>query len=225
MYLDRNLVSEGRAAQPSFKLSFLSVSSMHISTSILQSTSVYRVQVFCMSRIVPLDSADIEQLEKSMDKVLPKIVDTLSQRESPSVMKEDDWIRLMAAFPIFAMTTDIASLKEDLVERNSIAETWAAARDRMKEIPVPIGFEPLSARVVEKRGTCSVYSVGDSFKIPSPFYWPKPCPALWFSAWPYLIAAGFGFEGWESDNPHVYRISCPSKKGIVLEMIKTKLLQ
>jgi uncharacterized repeat protein (TIGR04076 family) len=177
-----------------------------------------------MSRIVQLNQTDIEQLEKVMKKVLSKMVDTISQLESPSVMKEDDFVSLLTAFPIFAMTTDVAVLKEDIEGRSQLSETWEAAREWMKEIPVPNGFEPLSAEIIEKRGTCQPYEVGDTFEIPSPFYWPKSCPAIWFSAWPFLIAAGFGFEGWESDNPHVYRISCPSKKGIVIEFIQTKLL-
>ncbi|MHA2025602.1 MAG: hypothetical protein ACW98U_06835 [Candidatus Thorarchaeota archaeon] len=177
-----------------------------------------------MSRIVRIRQTDVDQLEKIMNRVLSKMVDTLSQFESPSVMKEDDFISLMTAFPIFAMTTDVAVLKEDQEGRTQISEAWKAARERMKEIPVPASFEPLSAKVIEKRGTCQPYNVGDTFEIPSPFYWPTPCPAIWFSAWPFLIAAGFGFEGWESGNPYVYRISCPSKKGIVIEFIQTKKL-
>ncbi|MHA1964669.1 MAG: hypothetical protein ACXACG_05745 [Candidatus Thorarchaeota archaeon] len=177
-----------------------------------------------MSRIVQLNKTDIERLEKAMDTVLSKMVNTLSKRDSPSVMNEEDFISLMTAFPMFAMTTDVSVLREDLEERSLLAETWDAARERMKEIPVPKSFEPLSVKVIEKRGTCHPYDVGDTFEISSPFYWPKPCPAIWFSAWPFLIAAGFGFEGWEGDNPLVYRISCPSKKGIVIEFIQTKLL-
>jgi uncharacterized repeat protein (TIGR04076 family) len=159
-----------------------------------------------------------------MNNILTKMVDTLSQYESPSVMKEDDFISLMTAFPIFAMTTDVAVLMEDLEGRSVLSETWNAARERMKEISVPDSFEPLIVSVIEKRGTCHPYEVGDTFEIPSPFYWPKPCPAIWFSAWPFLIAAGFGFQGWESDNPNIYRISCPSKKGIVIEFIQKKLI-
>jgi uncharacterized repeat protein (TIGR04076 family) len=171
-----------------------------------------------------IDQSDIEQLEKIMNKVLTKMVNTLSLHESPSVMKEDHFISLMTAFPIFAMTMDVAVLREELRGRSQLSETWKAAREHMKEIPVPDSFEPLSVKVIEKRGTCQPYDVGDTFEIPSPFYWPTPCPAVWFSAWPFLIAADFGFEGWESDNPHIYRISCPSKKGIVIEFIQKKLV-
>lgn len=178
-----------------------------------------------MNRIVRINQSDMEQLEKIMKNLLSNMIDTFTRNESPSIMKEDDFISLMTAFPIFAMTTDIAILKEDLERRDQLSETWKAARERMKEIPVPSGFEPVSAKIIEKRGTCDVYDVGDTFEIQSPFYWPKPCPAIWFSSWPFLIASGFGFEGWESDNPHIYRISCPSKKGIVIEFIQTKLLE
>ncbi|MHA1925314.1 MAG: hypothetical protein ACXABV_03650 [Candidatus Thorarchaeota archaeon] len=179
-----------------------------------------------MSRIFPLEPSDLENLERSLIRIIPKISDVFSRGASSSAITEDEWlIRVIAAYPFFAITTDVAAMKEDLEERNSISETWTAARERMKEIPVPKGFEPLSARVIEKRGTCSAYNVEDQFEIPSPFYWPARCPALWLSVWPYLISAGFGLEGWESDNPHIYRISCPSKKGIVLEMIMTKLIE
>jgi uncharacterized repeat protein (TIGR04076 family) len=177
-----------------------------------------------MCHIVGLDSSELKQLEKSILKALSKVIDRLSELKSPNTLNEEDWIILMAAFPIFAMTTNVFALKADLVDRGSIAKTWTTAREEMKTIPVPDSFKPLSVKVIEKRGVCPAYEIGDSFEIPSPFYWPKRCPALWFSIWPYLIAAGFGYKSWEGDNPSIFRISCPSKKGIVLEMMKTKLI-
>jgi uncharacterized repeat protein (TIGR04076 family) len=177
-----------------------------------------------MCNIIGLDVSELENLENSMHKALSKVIDRLSKLKSPNTLNEEDWIIFMPAFPVFAMTTDVFALKADLVNRGAITKTWAAAREEMKTIPVPNSFEPISAKVIEKRGVCPAYEVGDCFEIPSPFYWPKRCPALWFSVWPYLIAAGFGYKSWEGDNPNVFRISCPSKKGIVLEMIQTKLL-
>lgn len=178
-----------------------------------------------MNRIVQTNPSDLEQLEKIIGDLLPSIIDSFSKIESPSVEKDDDFISLITAFPIFAMTTDLAVLKADSEGRNQLSETWNAARERMKDIPVPDGFEPLTAKIIEKRGRCDLYNVGDTFQIESPFYWPKACSAIWFSAWPFLIAAGFGFEGWEGDNPYVYRISCPSKLGVVVEFIQAKRLR
>ncbi|MHA2047482.1 MAG: hypothetical protein ACW99G_22080 [Candidatus Thorarchaeota archaeon] len=101
-----------------------------------------------------------------MNKVLTKMVNTLSLHESPSVMKEDHFISLMTAFPIFAMTMDVAVLREELRGRSQLSETWKAAREHMKEIPVPDSFEPLSVKVIEKRGTCQPYDVGDRSEEP-----------------------------------------------------------
>ncbi|MFW9850417.1 MAG: hypothetical protein ACFFF4_14890 [Candidatus Thorarchaeota archaeon] len=171
-----------------------------------------------MGHIIGAEKEDVENLNNAMKGILQSTVEMLSNLESPTVMNSDDWIRLMTIFPVFAMTSGSTVLKEDLTEQSSLVEIWKMAQERMKQLPVPDSFKTVSATVIEKRGVCEFYEVGDSFDIPSPFYWPTSCSGLWFAAWPYMIAAGLGFEGWEGDDPHIYRISCPSKKGIVIEM-------
>lgn len=171
-----------------------------------------------MTRIVGLSKSDVESLASLAEISLSKMWEVLDLQSDPSSLNEEHWIRLLTAFPLFALRTDIAPLKEDLAGRERIADTWKAARERMKEIPVPEGFKPLEATVIEKRGKCKPYELGDRFKVPSPFYWPRPCSSAWLSTWPYVIAAGFGYKSWEEDDSSVFKISCPSKKGVVFEI-------
>ena len=183
-----------------------------------------------MVRIVELDEREVDNLESSNKTALSKMIKALLAQQEPDTTKEEDWIRLLAAIPMFATMTNTIPLKEDLTNRDSIIDTWKAARVSMKNLSVPKEFIPLEASVVEKRGRCDLYELGENFDISNPFYWEeapsqdstgyghKLCTAAQFATLPYVIAAGFGYKSWEADDPKVFRISCPSKKGVVFEI-------
>ena len=170
-----------------------------------------------MEHIAEFDPTELKKLEASLKTVLPKMIQALESQVEPNSMKQDHWLRLIASFPFFAMTSNISVLDEELMGEESFSDAWELAREKMKEIPVPEGFRTLKATVIEKRGKCDAYEEGDSFEVPSPFYWPKPCSSAWLSVWPYVIGAGFGYKSWDED-PEAFMISCPAKKGLVFEL-------
>lgn len=171
-----------------------------------------------MVQIVGLEAANVDSLNSSVSKALSAMIQALVSQENAHCENEEHWIRLLAAFPLFVMRTDIVALQEDLAKKDSVVNTWRSAMKKMKLIPVPEEFTRLKATVIEKRGHCEVFELGDTFDIQSPFYWPRPCSAVWLSLWPYIIAAGFGYRSWEKNDSTVFRISCPSKKGLVFEI-------
>ena len=73
--------------------------------------------------------------------------------------------------------------------------------------------------LVEKRGQCDPHAMGDSFEYPVLFHSqvrPKGmCPALANSLKPYVQSCYLGAKSWERDDPDIWLISCPSKKGTV----------
>jgi len=79
---------------------------------------------------------------------------------------------------------------------------------------------PLLVRLVEKSGRCA-HEVGDEFAYATP-YDPSPelCHALAHVLDLYLWRAALGFPSWETDDPTVYRVHCPSKRGTVWELRK-----
>ena len=178
-----------------------------------------------MNHFIGLDKNEINTIQEAMKIAYSRIIDIFSRRNNLHILDIDDLILFLIAFPIIAMTSHSVALDINISDETLLANAWNKARELVKKIPIPECFEPLIARVIEKRGICPGYEVGDEFEILSPFYWPKRCPGLWFSAWPYIIAAGFGYKSWEVDNQDVFRISCPSKKGIVIEMIQRKSVE
>ncbi len=73
--------------------------------------------------------------------------------------------------------------------------------------------------MVEKRGVCEPHKEGDAFEYPvvfSSLARPKGmCPALAHTLQPFVQACYLGGKSWERDNPEIWLISCPSKKGTV----------
>lgn len=73
--------------------------------------------------------------------------------------------------------------------------------------------------MVEKRGVCEPHKVGDTFEYPvifSSLVRPRGlCPALAHTLQPFVQACYLGGKSWERDNPEIWLISCPSKKGTV----------
>ena len=79
---------------------------------------------------------------------------------------------------------------------------------------------PLELRMVEKIGRCK-HELHDSFQYQTPYKRPENvCAALLHVVDLYAWRAALGFPSWEQDDPTVYRIHCPSKKGTVWELRK-----
>jgi uncharacterized repeat protein (TIGR04076 family) len=75
----------------------------------------------------------------------------------------------------------------------------------------------VSATMIEKNEQCQ-HNIGDSFAYKN--HYDKPagiCAALHHFLQLYVLRVSIGFPSWE-DNPAVYRIHCPDKKGTVWEL-------
>ena len=80
---------------------------------------------------------------------------------------------------------------------------------------------PLGVRVIEKTGRCR-HEVGDVFEYRDPYAPPEGlCAAALGALQPYLWRSALGFPSWEAGEPETYRIHCPSRTGIVLELNRT----
>jgi len=79
-------------------------------------------------------------------------------------------------------------------------------------------YSYVKATMVEKRGEC-IHNLGDEFLFKSPFFCPKDlCSAARESLRPYVTMCSLGGMSWEKDNPEIWLISCPSKKGTVWKL-------
>jgi uncharacterized repeat protein (TIGR04076 family) len=77
---------------------------------------------------------------------------------------------------------------------------------------------PLTVRVIDKTGKCP-HEAGDVFEYRDPYARPEAlCHAAAGALEPYLWRAALGFPSWEPGEPETYRIHCPSRTGIVLEL-------
>lgn len=75
----------------------------------------------------------------------------------------------------------------------------------------------VQATMIEKNEQC-MHVIGDSFVYKN--HYDKPagiCSALHHVLQLYLLRASIGFPSWE-DDPSVYRVHCPDKKGTVWEL-------
>ncbi len=87
-------------------------------------------------------------------------------------------------------------------------------RKRWKEL------SPLQIKLVEKEGACK-HELHDTFIYKNPYEKPQGvCSALLHVIDLYTWRVTLGFPSWESDNPSIYRVHCPSKKGTVWELKK-----
>lgn len=81
--------------------------------------------------------------------------------------------------------------------------------------------------MVEKRGVCQPHEVGAVFEYPVVFSsLVRPlgmCPALAHTLEPFVRACYLGAKSWERDNPDIWLISCPSKKGTVWKIEPVEL--
>ncbi|MHA1967677.1 MAG: TIGR04076 family protein [Candidatus Hodarchaeales archaeon] len=76
----------------------------------------------------------------------------------------------------------------------------------------------LKIRVIQKNGKCP-HNVGDEWEIPYALMKPRDlCDDAHYVLIPYLSMAAGGGTSWEKDG--VWRIHCPSKTGIILEIVR-----
>ncbi len=81
-------------------------------------------------------------------------------------------------------------------------------------------LDPIQIKMVEKIGLCP-HNIGDTFNYQNPYDKPRGiCNALLHVLDLYSWRVTLGFPSWESDDPTIYRVHCPSKKGTVWEMNK-----
>ena len=80
---------------------------------------------------------------------------------------------------------------------------------------------PVQIKMVEKNEQCK-HDLGDTFLYKT--HYDKPddlCYALSHVVELYILRASIGFPSWEED-PSVYRIHCPDKKGTVWEIRRSE---
>lgn len=81
---------------------------------------------------------------------------------------------------------------------------------------------PIEIRMIEKNEKCH-HEVGDVFHYQHPYKRPDGvCHALLHVLDLYTWRVGLGYPSWEDDDPLVYRIHCPAKKGTVWELRKVE---
>jgi uncharacterized repeat protein (TIGR04076 family) len=79
-------------------------------------------------------------------------------------------------------------------------------------------YSSVKATMVEKRGEC-IHKLGDEFLFESPFSCPKDlCSAAREAFRLYVTMCSLGGDSWEKDNPKIWLLSCPSKKGTVWKL-------
>ena len=77
---------------------------------------------------------------------------------------------------------------------------------------------PVETRNIANNEKCK-HAEGDTFVYKN--HYDKPngiCEALHYVLQLYVWRAALGFPSWEPDDPRVYRIHCPAKKGTVCEL-------
>ena len=75
----------------------------------------------------------------------------------------------------------------------------------------------VQARMIEKNEQCR-HDIGDRFVYDNHYHKPAGiCSALHHVFQLYIWRVSIGFPSWE-DDPAVYRIHCPDKKGTVWEL-------
>jgi uncharacterized repeat protein (TIGR04076 family) len=94
---------------------------------------------------------------------------------------------------------------DDIKSRSDYKQIWA-------RIP------PVKITNLVENEKCQ-HRLGDTFVFKN--HYDKPngiCSALHHVLQLYVWRASLGFPSWEPDNPRVYRIHCPAKKGTVWEV-------
>ena len=87
--------------------------------------------------------------------------------------------------------------------------------EKIKTISRKRGIIPVKVTLLEKTGNCP-HEVGESFEYHHPLFRPQGiCGAAAYAMEIYIQRCLDGFPSWEKDNPDVYLIHCPSRKGTI----------
>ena len=79
-------------------------------------------------------------------------------------------------------------------------------------------FSPVEAANITENEKCK-HNMGDTFIYNNHYHRPDGiCPPLNHVLQLYVWRASLGFPSWEPDDPRVYRIHCPAKRGTVWEL-------
>ena len=79
---------------------------------------------------------------------------------------------------------------------------------------------PLELRLTQLDGACS-HDAGTVYIFATPYELPSGlCEAMASVVRGYVWRAALGFPSWEADDPSVYRLHCPSKRGAIWELRK-----
>jgi uncharacterized repeat protein (TIGR04076 family) len=95
----------------------------------------------------------------------------------------------------------------------------------LDDIQSPADYKQVWARIPPVKITNTVenekcpHRLGDTFIFKNHYDRPEGiCAALHHVLQLYIWRASLGFPSWEPDNPNVFRIHCPAKKGTVWEV-------
>ena len=96
------------------------------------------------------------------------------------------------------------------------------SKEKWMEIAKARGLERVEVELVEKIGKCP-HREGESFIYVHPNCRPEGiCGVAAISLEPFVQRCSARVPSWEKDNPEIYRIHCPSKKGTVWEIKRIK---
>lgn len=96
---------------------------------------------------------------------------------------------------------------EEIRSRSDYKEVWTR-------------IAPVEAVNISTNEKCK-HAEGDTFIYKNHYDKPEGiCSALHHVFQLYIWRASLGFPSWEPDDPRVYRIHCPAKKGTVWELRK-----
>lgn len=89
------------------------------------------------------------------------------------------------------------------------------SEEKVKAISQARGMKPVRVTLVDKIGVCP-HEVGDNFLYYHPMFPPRGiCGVAAHSMMPFVQRCADGVPSWEKDNPSIYLIHCPSKKGTI----------
>jgi len=96
------------------------------------------------------------------------------------------------------------------------------SRERWIEIAKVRGLEPVEVKLIEKIGKCP-HEEGEVFLYVHPNCRPEElCGVAAIALEPFVQRCSAKVSSWENDNPDIYRIHCPSKKGTIWEIKKIR---
>jgi len=95
------------------------------------------------------------------------------------------------------------------------------SREKWIEIAKARGLEEVEVKLIEKIGKCP-HEEGEVFLYVHPNCRPDPpladCGVAAIALEPFVQRCSAKVPSWEKDDPNIYRIHCPSKKGTIWEI-------